>query len=186
MSEYERKMAELAAQEPGTTGSTLNDCIVPGVTKAKPSPIAGGESWAYFQDPQPPPGFRPVLRLLTMISRESKTLLYTDAIAPRWFAALVDPADMLEVAPELAGSTQAELLSAVETRLSAFVIVRIGAGVNAAVVRDNQGRGYFPPPAKEGRWWGLLASAEEGGATGESQITVAWEYRRIVGTEGGG
>lgn len=196
-SAYERKMAELAAEYgattpsesaggDGTPGSTLNECIIPGVTKAPPTPLQGGESWAYFQDPQPPPGFRPVLRLLTMVSRDSTTLLYTDAIAPRWFAAFVDPFDMQKVAPELAGSTQAELLAAVNTRLSADVFVRIGAGVNAAVRRDNGGRGYFPPPAKAGRWWGLLAAAEEGGSAGESQITVAWEYRRVVGTEGGG
>jgi hypothetical protein len=197
MSAYEEKMAALAAQYAGTTpsggasgdgtpGSTLQECIIPGVTKAPPSPLPGGTSWAYFQEPQPEPGYRPVLRLLTMVSRETTTLLYTDAIAPRWFAAFVDPFDMQEVAPELAGSTQAQLLAAVETRLSADVFVRIGAGVDAAVRRDNKGRGYFPPPAKAGRWWGLLAAAQDGGKTGESQITVAWEYRRVTGTEGGG
>lgn len=164
----------------GTPGSTLPLCIIPGITVVRGTgPIAS----EYYREPQPPPGYRPVLRLLTMTSRDGPESVYTDATAPRWSAALINPADMLEVAPNLAGSTKAQIVSANNTRASAFPIVRIGAGVTGVVTRDNFGVGFYPPPGKEGRWWGLLATAIGAGATAQHTISVAWEYRRITGEE---
>ena len=164
----------------GTPGSTLDQCIIPGVTVTRG---VGGAANIYYREPQTPPGYRPVLRLLTMTSRDGPEDVYTDATAPRWFAGLINPADMLAVAPNLAGSTAAELLAAVNTRGSAFPIVRLGAGVTGVVTRDNFGVGFYPPPGKEGRWWGLLASAAGAGATALLTITVGWEYRRVTGEE---
>ena len=164
----------------GTPGSTLPLCIIPGVTVTR---SVGPTPFFYYREPQPPPGYRPVLRLLTMTSRDGPEDVYTDATAPRWFAAMINPADMLEVAPNLAGSTEAEILAAVNTRGSAFPIVRLGAGVTGVVTRDNFGVGFYPPPGKEGRWWGLLASAVGAGASALITITVAWEYRWITGEE---
>lgn len=191
MSEYDEYMAKLPSgrsQGDGTPGSTLSDCVIPGVTRISPEPIPGGSTFVYFREPQPPPGYRPVLRLLTLNSRTpaGSAGVYTDIDAPRWFAAFVDPFDMQEVAPELAGSTAAQLLAAVATRLAADVFVRIGAGVTATVRRDNEGIGLYPPPSKSGRWWGLLVAVMGGSRGTVSQGTVSWEYRRITGTEGGG
>lgn len=179
-SPYDKLAKGSSVDQDGTPGSSLPLCIIPGVTKAEgtgPTPLL------YYYEPQPPPGYRPVLRLLTMVSKDDPGPVYTDASAPRWFAALVDPADMIEVAPQLGGSTSAQILAAVRTRLNADVLVRIGAGTTATVRRDNFGVGFYPPPAKEGRWWGLLAAASGSTATAQNAITVAWEYRRITGEE---
>lgn len=122
-------------------------------------PFAGVQTVGIYHNPQPRPGFIPVLKSLSMVVKNTGGT-YDVTLAPKWTAAFITP----ESAPDSPGDKSAIIAGGlIDPRQHAFY-TRLGAPAAEAKALNflnGEGMGYIPPKDEDGRWWGLLARADD-------------------------
>lgn len=140
-------------------------------------PFVGVQTVGMYHNPQPRPGFQPVLRSLTLVVKNSLGA-YDVTLAPQWSAAFIEPGANTPSSPGDVNRITAAVLEQPRQHPFYFREAAPSANAKALAYLNNDGRGYHPPHDEDGRWWGLLVRADDIPIGGIVTISPNWAIER--------